>query len=581
MKRENKLRKAISKTTFQTQLFLIVLLCFVLFIVIEYFLIQYTFRTRYVKRELDSVCEKIDKLSKDINESQDALIILLSDFYEENDAIPLYISSQTGSYTLVESSSPEYTIKVTDGTNDYDISIFTYDAMFNIGEKITLYVDASSSGNGYIAKKIIFERGEYENGSYSESSLYLEDVTVIDIKIPNNINYLFESNKNVIEGLSILNSNITVFKEIKSNQAYYAAYYRNKDSNNLFILYKPSSFEGTNDFIYVVYSIVETDFLLSVVSSYYGYILLGSILIAILIALFISWVFSTPVKQVEKEMKKLAEGDYTPSENNFRNVELVSLENTLNEVKGDTQNKVQSIENQKKSLEDLNTKLVREEELRKSFIARLSHELKTPLMVISATTEALMSGLIDESEKDKEFDTILSEVDKTTDIIKDIISTYKSTGKEMKLNKTRFSLNELSDSIILGLSQIAQVNKLEIEKVYDSNIFIDADKELLGQVISNYITNALKYTKEGYKVEIHIKNEKDSIIYEVINHGSSIKDENLEKIWLPFFRENEDVDSSSTGMGLYIVKSILESHSYEYGVENYKDGVRSFFIIRK
>ena len=163
MKRENKLRKAISKTTFQTQLFLIVLLCFVLFIVIEYFLIQYTFRTRYVKRELDSVCEKIDKLSKDINESQDALIILLSDFYEENDAIPLYISSQTGSYTLVESSSPEYTIKVTDGTNDYDISIFTYDAMFNIGEKITLYVDASSSGNGYIAKKIIFERDKVES----------------------------------------------------------------------------------------------------------------------------------------------------------------------------------------------------------------------------------------------------------------------------------------------------------------------------------------------------------------------------------------------------------------------------------
>ncbi len=581
MKKENKLVKIISKTTFQTQLFLIVLLSFIFFVIIEFFLIQYTFRVRYVKNELTSVTEKINELSTQINNNEKDLIVLLSEFYEKNNAIPLYITSQTGSYTLVESNNNEYTILISSGGKTYKVSIVSFEIIFEVGDTISIYMDSSSSSDGYIAKKIVSAKGDYENGSYSESSIYLENATIIEIKTPNNINYLFESNKNVIEGLEILNSEITSFEKIKSNSAYYAGYYMNEDSNNMFILYKPTSLEGTNYFIYVVYSLVKTDFLISVVSSYYGYILLGSILIAILIALFIANAFSKPVKQIEKEMKKLAKGNYTPSENNFKNVELVSLENTLNEVKSDTENKVKNIESQNRILENLNNKLVREEELKKSFIARLSHELKTPLMVISATTEALMNGLIEDNEKDKEFETILDEVDKTTTIIKDIINIYKSTATEMNLNITRFSLNELSDSVLETLNQIAQVNHQTVNKNYESTVFIDADKVLMEQVISNYITNAFKYTVENGTIDINIKDSKESVTYEVINYGSHIKDENKEKIWLPFFRENEDIDKTSTGMGLFIVKSILESHNYSYGVENINEGVRSYFIIKK
>ena len=581
MKKENKLIKRLSKITFQTQLFLIVLLCFIFFVVIEFILIQYTFRVRYVKRELENVTEKIEELSNRINNDENDLIVLLSDFYEKNNAIPLYITSQTGSYTLVESKNNEYTVLVSDNNTTYKVSLLTYEVIFEVGDIISLYIDKSSSSDLYIAKKIISEKGEYENGSYSESSIFLENVEIKEIKTPNNINYLFESNKNVIEGIDTLNKDITKFKDFECKYAYYAGYYMNNNSNNMFILYKPSSFEGTDYFIYVVYSLVKTDFIISVVSSYYGYILLGSLLIAVLIAIFISRAFSKPVKQVEREMKKLANGDYTPSENNFRNVELVSLENTLNEVKKDTENNVKNIESQKKILENLNNKLVHEEELKKSFIARLSHELKTPLMVISATTEALMSGIIEENEKEKEFETILEEVDKTTTIIKDIINIYKSTAKEMNLNITRFSLNELSDEILSSIKHIAQVKNLEVITNYDTVSYIDADKDLISQVVSNYLTNAFKYTKEGNRIEINIKNLKDSITYEVINYGSSIKEENKDKIWLPFFRENEDIDQSSTGMGLYIVKSILEGHGYEYGVENISGGVRSYFTLKK
>ena len=280
-------------------------------------------------------------------------------------------------------------------------------------------------------------------------------------------------------------------------------------------------------------------------------------------------------------MKNLASGNYETSNHNFKNVEMVSLQNTINEVKRDTEEKVTNIEMQKQSLEKLNQELLNEEELRKSFIARLSHELKTPLMVISATTEAMMSGLIPEKDQEAEYNNILNEVDKTTGIIKDIINTYRNSTSEMKLKTSRFKLNVLVENVLHETLPIAQNKKLKVKLNITTPVYIDADEELIGQVVSNFITNAFKYTENRNVVEINILDQKTSIIFEVINHGSKISNENLEKIWLPFFRENENIDSSSTGMGLYIVKSILDTHGYEYGVVNIENGVRSYFKVNK
>jgi signal transduction histidine kinase len=116
---------------------------------------------------------------------------------------------------------------------------------------------------------------------------------------------------------------------------------------------------------------------------------------------------------------------------------------------------------------------------------------------------------------------------------------------------------------------------------YDSTVYISADKEMIKEVISNYLTNAFKYTEEGQRIEINIKESKDCFRFEVKNYGSFISEENLTKIWLPFFREKEDVDKSSTGMGLYLVKEILEKHSFNYNVTNFEEGVISYFEVKK
>ena len=581
MKKETKLNERIIKTSFQTQLFLIVLLCFILFVVIDYVIIEYSFRNRYIKSKIDSVSSDVISLSSSLNNSSGNRVEVLEEFSEERGYITTIVNSNSGTFSLTDYEYQFYQIDVEYEENIYTLYIPEFSFVINVGDTIDAYIERDAKDGVYTVKVLTVLDKEYLTSSNRGELTHLDGASVVNVKMPKNLNYLYRNNKIVTRGIDVLNNKIKDFNDIKTDTSIYYSYYLDRANGYLFYLAKPTSFSGSDDFIFVISSFIETDSLLSIVSSYYGYIVLGSIVIAVGIALFISRAFSLPLKTLEKEMRNLASGNYEKSEHNFKNVEMVSLQNTINEVKDGTKENVSNIEKQKQSLEKLNQELLNEEELRKSFIARLSHELKTPLMVISATTEAMMSGLIPESDQEAEYNNILNEVDKTTGIIKDIINSYRNSTTEMKLKTSRFNLNLVVENALHETMPIAQNKKLKVKLNIKTPVYIYADEELISQVVSNFITNAFKYTPDRNVVEINILDQKSNTTFEVTNYGSKINEENLEKIWLPFFRENENVDSTSTGMGLYIVKSILDTHGYEYGVLNIENGVRSYFKINK
>ena len=113
---------------------------------------------------------------------------------------------------------------------------------------------------------------------------------------------------------------------------------------------------------------------------------------------------------------------------------------------------------------------------------------------------------------------------------------------------------------------------------------IEADKKLIHRVISNYFTNAIKYTSKGEKIYIEISEHKDRVYFELTNYGITIEEEDLENIWMPFFRsvnsETPRLKTKGTGIGLYLVSEILKAHDCEYGIENTKNGVKAYFYIK-
>lgn len=501
MKNQKNATNKIVNISFQTQLFAIILLCFILFIVVEYVVVRASFRRQYINSEIknttslsSSFCYSVDRaMNNGVSLSQ-----IRDSYIAETSAIPLMISNSTGGYIIIDN----------------------------------------------------------EFNSYSKNN--------------NIVNSVLED----------LNRGV---KFTKTEDAYstYSGYYYNIDKGYLYCISSPNSM-SENEFILSVFSLIRTESLLDIISSHYGYIILASIIVAVLIALFISKVFSEPIRKIEREMRKLNDNNYNKSNFDFKNKEMISLQKVLNEVKEDTKEKVESINSQKELLEKANNELIKESELRSVFIARLSHELKTPLMVIGASAEAMLDGIIDdEDSKKKEYNTILEEVDKTTSIIKDIITTYKSSGREMKLNITRFDLNQLVLEVTNSLTSISTNNEQNLEINLNAQVYMNADRELIKEVISNFITNALKYTKSGNKIEINILDQNKNYIFEVKNYGAHINKKNLDKIWLPFYRENENVDKTSTGMGLYIVKEILTNHKLKFNVTNFDEGVKAYIIINK
>ncbi len=575
---KNELEKKIHNISLQTQLFLILIIVFFVLVVAEYIIVMYSFNNRYTRSEIDERLASTTLLIGDINEEGINHSKTIEAFANSTSSLVVMLTNETGVYKPSESQYDKYTVLLSSSGETYEVLIDD------------LSVDVSTS---FLASGVFVKEGEYYiplsffigdrkviDKSYIDSSdlVYLEDATIIEVRKPVNLNYIYGSWSKVKDSINIITSSITNFKIVKKDIPYLVGYYNDKETYTLNILYT-TNVEG--EFVLIIFDMVNTSSLVSLISPYYGYFILFSLAIVLLIALFISRAFTNPVKTIENEMMKLVNEDYTKSDHTFRNKELISLQDNLNFVKEKTKERVHEIESQKERVEKLNSELLNENEIRSSFISRLSHELKTPIMVISATTEALKDGIIEGDDVLKEYDNILEEVEKTNTIIKNIISTYRGSKEEVKLNVTRFNLGKLIEEVLSPLSPIASKNEIIVETNIDNQIYMNADRKLIGEVISNFITNAFKYTDKGKKVEINLLDNNVNYIFEVKNYGAHINPENLEKIWLPFYRENNNIDKNSTGMGLYLVRKILSTHNIPHEVTNFSDGVKSYFIIEK
>ncbi|MCR5741008.1 MAG: HAMP domain-containing histidine kinase [Gammaproteobacteria bacterium] len=588
-KNQRKIRGKIYNTSFQTQLFLIVLAVFILFIVANYIIVNRSFQNGYKRSEIEDDNNKVSSFLVEFNKAIDSGKNILKseeDFINTSGAYLVIASNTTGTFNAVDSSYKDYIVELNTGSEQYLVKPGSYSISLEINdfvsgslEKIddTYYSFASLEVNGKTVIDEVYNPSSYVN---------VKNSVVISIERPDNLNFLCSDLSVVTTAFKTIDSNLNNLIEVESTStsSYNKAYYFiDNDASMLYCIYQPKSLDSEL-FAVVIFSLIRTSSIMNVISSYYGYVVLISVVISVFIAVFISTSFSNPVKKIENELTKLTNDDFSASSHKFRNREMISLQNTLNYIKSDTKAKVDSINKQKDELEDLNDELKKESDLRSSFIARLSHELKTPLMVISATTEALEDGVIPDDEIMSNYDTILEEVDKTTGIIKDIIGTYKthsSPKTDEKLNYSRFNLNELVQNILNPILPLAQKKDLQVVENMKDIVYMDADKELISQVVSNFLTNAFKYTENGNVVEINIVEEENDFVFSVKNYGSHIEEENLNKIFLPFFRENENVDKTSTGMGLYIVKEILEKHKLEYAVTNFDKGVISYFKIKK
>ena len=228
------------------------------------------------------------------------------------------------------------------------------------------------------------------------------------------------------------------------------------------------------------------------------------------------------------------------------------------------------------------------DEMRKQFISDVSHELKTPIALIQGYAEGLVENVnTDQESRNYYAEVILDEANKMDVLVKKLLELMKLENGNREFNNTNFDICELIREV-LKKTKVMQYEKNIQEVIFENteSVNVYADNFYMNQVVTNYITNAIKNTKEinGEKyIKITVKKDEQKNIarISVFNTGDKISDENLQRIWRRFYKvdESRNREDGGTGIGLALVKAIMNNYNQKYGVKNKENGVEFYFEI--
>jgi len=226
------------------------------------------------------------------------------------------------------------------------------------------------------------------------------------------------------------------------------------------------------------------------------------------------------------------------------------------------------------------TEIRRLETMRRDFVANVSHELKTPLTSIKGFIETLLGGALEDKDNSRHFLEIIQEhADRLNDLINDLLELSHIESREIRLDKEKTVLFDLVETVISGFG--SQLNKkgIKVENSISRELIVWADKDKLGQVITNLLMNAVKFNKDSGFIKIYSEIIQDNQIKIVVeDSGLGIPAKDIPRIFERFYRVDKarSRQLGGTGLGLSIVKHIIELHSGAVGVES-TEGLGSKF----
>lgn len=294
------------------------------------------------------------------------------------------------------------------------------------------------------------------------------------------------------------------------------------------------------------------------------YVTVIVLLLSFVVAYFISRRLSKPIEEINDSASKMAKGDFSVVFDDESDIEEINtLANTLNKAR---------------------TSLEKTDAIRQELMANVSHDLKTPLTMIKAYAEMVRDLTYkDDKKREENLNVIIEESDRLNLLVNDILDLTKLESKEEQLKYEVFDLN----TFLLDIIKFYDIYKEQgYTIVYEEvkNIEVYADKKRMQQVMYNLINNAINYTGEDKKVIIKVTRKKDNYEISVSDTGKGIDKEELEFIWDKYYKCDKTHSRLylGTGIGLSIVKNILEKHNFAYGVKSIKNkGTKFFFLIKK
>ena len=310
------------------------------------------------------------------------------------------------------------------------------------------------------------------------------------------------------------------------------------------------------------------------------------VLIGIIAMIFISRSLTKPILELADISDKMTALDFESKYKGKRRDEIGRLGKSINSLSDKLEKTITELKTANIELERDIAHKIEIDEMRKEFLSNVSHELKTPIALIQGYAEGLQDNINDDDVESRNYycDVIIDESRKMNNMVKKLLSLNEIEFGSNKLDLERFDIVELVRTVVSSMELIAKTAEVNIVFNEHAPVFVWADESMIEEVVTNYLSNAIHYAQGQKFVDVSFREMPDGKVrISVFNTGSNIAEEDLANIWVKFYK----VDKARTreyggnGIGLSIVKAIMEQHNEKYGVENHLAGVEFWFELSK
>ena len=312
------------------------------------------------------------------------------------------------------------------------------------------------------------------------------------------------------------------------------------------------------------------------------YVAVIGFIITVIITFLITKMITSPILQLAEISNKMGKLDFTARYMGKRSDEIQTLGQNMNYMSDRLKKAISKLQEANEVLKEDIKRKEAIDEMRKDFIANVSHELKTPIALIQGYAEGLNEGLCEDEESRKYYtEVIMDESEKMNKMVKQLLTLSSLESGNSILHKENFNMTSLTEGVLSSISILIGEKNVEVNFDTSRDVFLYADEFKIEEVVTNYISNAIHHVNDNGTIKIDVSEDERNVYFSVYNTGNQIPEKDLANVWEKFFKVDKAHSRSygGSGIGLSIVKAIVEAHGGAVKVVNKSDGVEFGFKI--
>ena len=299
--------------------------------------------------------------------------------------------------------------------------------------------------------------------------------------------------------------------------------------------------EGTVGYLFVSADNREQTAFISEMLKIFLFSAIGVLLVAFAATYFVTLKMVRPLREMSAAAKKFGQGDFTTRIRIDSDDEIGQLAMSFN--------------NMARSLSEL-------ESMRRSFIANVSHELKTPMTSIAGFIDGILDGTIGKDQERHYLRIVSDEVKRLSRLVRSMLNLSRIEAGELKVQTTPFNILEIICETVFSFEQSIDQKHLDIRGLDTDKVMVDADPDLIHQVVYNLVDNAVKFVNDGGYLEFSFNVDGSRTYVGIRNSGEGLSKEEIPRVFDRFYKidRSRGVDKNGVGLGLYLVRSIINLH---------------------